>query len=194
LELSSRREDVRRLLEAWADKPHELRDKVERARLGDVGLRCALPVEDRLDASDSPPAEKKPVTLLAADGSQILPDRHAALLFSLVNVGAIQFESGSGKVPEIFTDSHLLYAGELYTPTGMLTSETIQLQRDIAERNKLLDLASDVSGPCVALTDGPVELWGAKNSNEGDYRKSLDLHKSILSQLHAGCDRGGLCG
>jgi hypothetical protein len=37
----------------------------------------------------------------------------------------------------------------------------------------------------VALTDGPVELWGAKNIGEDEYRKNLEIHKSILSQLES---------
>ncbi|MEW6093263.1 MAG: DNA double-strand break repair nuclease NurA, partial [Chloroflexota bacterium] len=125
------------------------------------------------------------LALIAADGSQIAPDRHAAVLYSLVNVGAIVIKIGSGQAPEIFTDSHLLYDDEIYTETGILTSEAIELQRDIAERRKLLELAKQVEGPCAALTDGPVELWGAKNGGEDDYRKNLEIHKSILSQLQA---------
>jgi hypothetical protein len=184
------REKARRLLEAWADKATELRDKVERARHADSNLRCALPLDERLDASTPEPAPRpdegqNPVTLLAADGSQILPDRHARVQYSLVNVGAIAMQPGSGQPPEIFTDSSLLFADELYTETGMLTGEAIEQRRDIAERRRLLELAPDFPAPVLALTDGPVELWGAKNGSEGDYRKNLEIHKSVLSQLQA---------
>ncbi len=183
--LDALRQHARHLLDSWADKVAELTDKVERARQADSNLRCALPLEGRLDASHPAPADEKPVTLLAADGSQIAPDRHAAVLYSLVNVGAIALEPGSGSAPEIFTDSSLLFADELYTETGMLTEEAIEQRRDIAERNKLLELAKNHPAPVIALTDGPVELWGAKNGGEGDYRKNLEIHKSILSQLQA---------
>ena len=59
------------------------------------------------------------------------------------------------------------------------------MHRDIAERRKLLELAGDYPAPVLALTDGPVELWGAKNGGEDDYRKNLEIHKSVLSQLQA---------
>jgi hypothetical protein len=85
----------------------------------------------------------------------------------------------------VFTDSSLLFADELYTETGIVTEEAIEQRRDIAERRKLLELAPDYPAPVLALTDGPVELWGAKNGGEDDYRKNLEVHKSILSQLQA---------
>ena len=180
------RKQARDLLDAWADKSAELRDKLERARQADPSLRCAIPLdEERLDAAFPPPASQGSVTLLAADGSQILPDRHAALQYSLVNVGAIAIQSGSGGTPEVFTDSHLLFGDELFTETGLVTAEAIEQRRDIAERRKLLELAPDYPAPVLALTDGPVELWGAKGAGEDDYRKNLEIHKSILSRLQA---------
>jgi hypothetical protein len=180
------RKQARALLLVWADKNAELRDKLERARQADPSLRCAIPLDgERLDASFTQPANQKSVTLLAADGSQILPDRHAALQYSLVNVGAIAMQSGSGGTPEVFTDSHLLYGDELYTETGLVSGEAIEQRRDIAERRKLLELAPGYPAPLLALTDGPVELWGAKGAGEDDYRKNLEIHKSILSQLQS---------
>jgi hypothetical protein len=179
------RRRARSLLIEWADKAKELRDKLERARQADPSLRCAIPLEERLDASFPEPASTGRTTLLAADGSQILPDHHAALQYSLVNVGAIAIQSGSGGTPEIFTDSQLLFGEELFTETGMLTEEAIEQRRDIAERRKLLELAPGYPAPVLALTDGPVELWGAKGDGEDDYRKNLEIHKSVLSQLQA---------
>ena len=182
--LNGLREHASHLMDDWAGKLDELRDKVERARQHDPSLRCAIPVEERLDTSLDPgPVSESPVTLLAADGSQIAPDRHAALQYSLVNVGAVALEPGSGQPPETFTDSRLLFADELYTETSILTEEAISQQRDIAERKKLLELAPNYSEPVVALTDGPVELWGAKGAGEEDYRRNVEIHKSVLSQL-----------
>jgi hypothetical protein len=183
--LNALRERARALLDSWADKGGDLRDKVECARQADSNIRCALPLDERLDASTPEPALPNSVTLLAADGSQILPNRHAALQYSLVNVGAIAMQPGSGQSPDVFTDSSLLFADELYTETGIVTEEAIEQRRDIAERKKLLELAPDYPAPLLALTDGPVELWGAKNGGEDDYRKNLEIHKSVLSQLQA---------
>lgn len=187
------REQAMELLKAWAGKPAELNQKLERARQADPSLRCAIPLDEPLGLGrDAAPAPIQ-LTLLAADGSQIAPDRHAAVLFSLVNVGAIRMQPGSGQAPEIFTDSRLLFDDEIFTETGMLTAEAIDLQRDIAERRKLLELVKQMNSsapgasqaPVVALTDGPMELWGAKGGGEEDYRKNVEIHKTILSQLQA---------
>jgi hypothetical protein len=180
------RRHARSLLDDWTDKAAELNAKLERARQADPSLRCAIPLEERLDAHTPPPPVHNNATLLAADGSQIAPDRHAAVLYSLVNVGAIVMQTGSGQAPEIHTDSHLLFDDEIYTETGMLTEEAIGQRRDIAERRKLLELAPGYPPPVVALTDGPIELWGEKGAEAEDYRKNLELHKSILSRLQAG--------
>jgi len=182
-DLDIRRSNARQLLDVWSKKTTELRDKIERARQADPGLRCALPLAEPLDAVTAQPVNQKNAILLAADGSQIAPDRHAAVLFGLVNVGAILLDPGSGKAPEVFTDSSLLFDDDLYTESGLMSGEAIDLQRDIAERKKLLELAKQVTGPCVALTDGPLELWGAANANDGDYRRCLETHKTILSRL-----------
>jgi hypothetical protein len=182
----TRRKEARSRLAAWADRDAELRGKIERARQSDPALRCAIPLgEERLDATFPAPVGQKPASLLAADGSQILPDRHSALQYSLVNVGAIAIQPGSGGTPQVFTDSTLLFGDELFTETGTVSGEAIEQRRDIAERRKLLELAPDFPAPLLALTDGPVELWGAKGAGEDDYRKNLEIHKSILSQLQA---------
>jgi hypothetical protein len=183
--LDNLRSKARALLEAWSDKNAELRDKVERARQADPSVRCAIPLDERMDAAFPATADLNSITLLAADGSQILPDRHAAVQYSLVNVGAIAMRGGSGEAPEVFTDSQLLFGDELFSESGLVTGEAIEQRRDIAERRSLLELAPNYPAPVLALTDGPVELWGAKGAGEDDYRKNLEIHKSILSQLQA---------
>jgi hypothetical protein len=183
--LDKQRSRARDLLSFYADSVDELQAKVERARQHDPNLRCARPLAGRLDTSYPRPVSPSQATLIAADGSQINPDRHAAVLYSLINVGAIVIELGSGKPPEIFAFSDLKYGDELYTETGIINEDIVALGRDLAERKKLLDLAAECPAPVLALTDGPVELWGAKNGSEDAYRVSLEKHLSILSQLHA---------
>ena len=182
--LNKQRSHASELLSFYANRIDELQAKVERARQHDPNLRCALPLTGRLDASYPVPVSPSQATLIAADGSQINPDRHAAVLYSLINIGAIVIELGSDKPPETFSFSDLKHGDELYTETGILNEDMIALGRDLAERKKLLDLAADYPSPVIALTDGPVELWGAKNSSEDTYRASLEKHLSILSQLH----------
>jgi hypothetical protein len=183
--LNKQRSHANELLSFYANRIDELQAKVERARQQDPNLRCALPLTGRLDTSYPVPVSPSQATLIAADGSQINPDRHVPVLYSLINVGAIVMELGSGKPPEIFSFSDLKYGDDLYTETGILNEDMVALGRDLAERKKLLDLAVKYPAPVLALTDGPVELWGAKNGSEDAYRASLEKHLSILSQLQA---------
>ena len=185
-ELNGLRQQTLRLLKENADRSDILREKVESAFQQDPGLRCALPLVERLDASFPAPVMPEKVTLIAADGSQVAPDRHAPLQYCLYNVGAVVMQLNSGRSPEVRVDSHLLFDDEVYSEGGVLTEDALGLQRDIAERQTLLDLAKEVKPPIIALTDGPVELWGAKDSTREDYRKNLEVHKSVLSQLQAG--------
>jgi hypothetical protein len=189
--LDKQRSRARDLLSFYAHRLDELQAKVERARQHDPNLRCALPCQrmlrlnGRLDASYPAPVSPSQATLIAADGSQINPDRHAPVLYSLINVGAIVLELSSGRPPETFTYSDLKYGDELYTETGIINEDMVALGRDLAERKKLLELAANYPSPVVALTDGPVELWGAKNGSEEAYRANLEKYLSILSQLQA---------
>ena len=181
--LDSLRQKAETILGEWAARGDELNEKLDHALRCDSTLRCAIPLSDPLNARFQAELTHDTVTLIAADGSQVAPDRHAAVLFSLVNVGAIVMQPGSDKAPFIQTDSRLLVDDENYTETGMLTLEAIEQRRDLAERRKLLELAKDVPGGIIALTDGPLELWGGSNSARDEYLRDLEIHKSTLSQL-----------
>src|SRR3990172_4675963 len=129
--LDEKRQKARALLAAYAGQPEALRVKVDSAKAVDPSLRCALPVNESLAASHPAPASAIETTLIAADGSQIAPDRHAALLYSLINIGVIVLKPGSGKTPETFSYVDLKYGNELYTDIGMLTEDLVALGRDI---------------------------------------------------------------
>ena len=181
--LASQRQKTNNILEEWSTRGVELMEKVERALRHDSTLRCAIPSSDPLNSHFAALPAPACVTLIAADGSQVAPDRHAAVLFSLVNVGAIVMQPGSDQAPYIQTDSRLLVEDENYTETGMLTLEAIEQHRDLAERRKLLELAKDIPGEILALTDGPLELWGGSNPARDDYLRDLEIHTATLSQL-----------
>ncbi len=175
------RKQARSLLEDWADKAAELNGKLERARQVDPSLRCAIPLEEHLNFHGGPGNHSTAsVTLIAADGSQIVPDRHAAVLFGLINVGAIVISAGATGAPLVLTDSNMSFDDEV----GNWTDSLVALQRDLAERKKLLTVSKDYPLPVVTLTDGPLQLWESRESNEVfGYEKALEEYLSVLSQL-----------
>ena len=182
--ISKLRDDARHLLEANAKDLDYLRLVVDRAKEADPGIRCAVPLNEPLDAHLPAPAPVMDATLIAADGSQINPDRHAAVQFCLVNVGAITLRLNSGASPGIFTESELLYGDELETRFGTMTDGMVALKRDLRERAALEELAAQVQGPVVTFTDGPLELWGARDGEEAEsYSDSVKAYLSVLSRL-----------
>ncbi len=181
--LDERRTKARELLAAYADQLDVLRARVEAAKAVDANLRCAMPLNERLDAHFPAAASAIEATLIAADGSQINQDRHAAAQFCLVNVGAIVMKLNSGESPAIHTTSELLYGDELETKTGPMTDGQVALTRDLKERTKLDELSKGIQGPVVAFTDGPIELWGAAGEDAQAYRESIEKYKTVLSRL-----------
>lgn len=179
--LDDLRQHAASLLSDWAEKTTELRNKVERARLSDPGLRCALPLDEPLNFHARPGnVPSAPATLIAADGSQIVPDRHAEVLFGLINVGAIILSEGTSEAPQVVVDSLLSFDDEVVNWTDGL----VALQRDLAERKKLLVLSKEYSLPIVTLTDGPLQLWEAHESDEVlGYDKALEEYLDVLSRL-----------
>jgi hypothetical protein len=157
------------LLQACALEPASFRAAAEAGVASEPTLRCALPLVESAAAGYACTSHLPRYTVVAVDGSQSVPDRHAEVLFALINVGAVTMEMGSGRVPAVDVDTTMLFGSDLYPEDGPLLAEgEIALRRDAAERAALLRLATPASGPSVALLDGPLELWGPKEVSDAD--------------------------
>jgi hypothetical protein len=175
--------ETQAMLERHATDIEQLQHKVQEVVHNyDQTLRCAVPVSEVMNSSHTLPLLPEQVTLIAADGSQIFADRHAEVEYCLVNTGAIVMRCGLPDAPETSIQSQLIYAEEL---EGM-SDERLSLQRDLAERTRLLELASQAAAPVITLTDGPLELWTTtleEGRVAGEFKKSLDLYLAVLRQL-----------
>lgn len=181
--LDERRTKARDLLNTYASELDFLRNKVDSAKAVDSNIRCASPLTESLVSSHPAPDSVTQATLIAADGSQINPDRHGAVQFGLINVGAITMKLNSGEVPEISTESELLFGDDLL-PNGIPMSDgMVALKRDLAERIKLDALSKGIKGQVVTFTDGPIELWGAKGEDANSYEDFIKKYLTILSRL-----------
>ena len=181
--LGERAAEARKRLGNLDSELEFLRRRVEAAKAVDPSIRCALPVTESLSASFPPPPVPDQVTLIAADGSQINPDRHSPIQFGVVNVGAVIMRLRSGDVPQIRTESDLLYGEDLETNFGSMTEGMVALRRDLKEREALDELSKDLSGQIVTFTDGPIELWGAKGEDAQAFSEFVEKYKSVLSRL-----------
>ncbi len=124
----------------------------------------ALPAEDGPVTARHRVTTEEPPTgtvLIGVDGSQIFPDRHAALLYYLIQVGALVFRY-DGSTPTPYADASLHYhERELYDERGYLISATrVGMFRLVRELGFLAQLSQDTaSAPrTFALSDGPL-LW-----------------------------------
>jgi hypothetical protein len=180
-----RQASARELLSFYDSQLDLIRSKVDSAKAIDANIRCAYPLNENLASSCPLPASAIQATLIAADGSQINPDRHAAIQFCVVNIGAIQMKLNSGETPEIFTETELLYGDDLL-PNGFPMSDgLVALQRDLKERAKLDELSKGVEGSLVTFTDGPIELWGVKGEDANSYEAFVQKYLGVLSRLQA---------
>jgi len=185
-ELLEKRRRARALLESHSRDLEALRGKVQEVvRYYDPTLRCALPVSEPLDAVFSSPPLPGPVTIIAADGSQITPDRHAEVEYGLINVGAICSRAGSSEAPRQTIESELLFDEDLYTRSGRITDARLALLRDLKERTILADLAENAAPPLVTFTDGPMELWATREAGveTTDFQNSLAGYLAALERL-----------
>jgi hypothetical protein len=174
---------VQDILDHYAHANETLRQKVAEARAHDPHLRCALPAQEALNAVFPLPPLPAQASLLAADGSQIAPDLHAEVEYSLVNVGAVAMSLGTGQPATVTIETRLVYEEE---QLDNLTEATLALRRDLEERRCLARLAINVPPPAITFTDGQMELWGGQVSQgeaRSEFQRSMEEYRQVLQEL-----------
>jgi hypothetical protein len=146
----------------------------------------AIPSDEPIQASY--PAEDLPesFTVIAADGSQIHPDRHAIARYYLINIGSIKIRYGSGEVPQTSIESSLFFEDEhLYDERGIeLGAAVINALRDVSEMEVLARLAdSSQEGPLISLLDNGLLLWLAAQAGDRPSDQVLRIMQQYIQQL-----------
>lgn len=141
------------------------------------------------DTIDSPPLRPTPCTVFAADGSQLVSDRHDIALCYLLNIGLIALRYG----PE--SSAQLLSRPALHLPDDDLLDEfqgeqaaiapgRLAIRRLLAECAGLAEMMSDMPDdtPALALLDGSLILWPLENMPDtfradslAEFQRSLDI-------------------
>jgi len=183
--LEERRDLARNLFNAYASELDYLREKVEAAIAVDSNIRCATPLNEPLNSTYPPPDPAIDATVIAADGSQINPDRHSSVQFCIINVGVITMRLNSGEASDICVDTELLYGDDLLSNGNPISDGMVAMRRDISERIKLDELSKGIKGPVINLTDGTLELWGAKGDDPQAYANFVEKYLGVLSRLHS---------
>ncbi len=180
---------ARELLRLYANRQEELRQVAD----SDPGqrLRCASPGDVPLDAASPTPSLPDRVTLVAADGSQVYPDRHGLAFYYAINVGSVVLRHGSGKAPDVATNPRLYYSEDQMYPGGTpVSSDLVGAERALAEMRVLADLtlAEPSDGPPrLALADGPLLIWLQRAAiPEGQQARILADYLACLDRFRAG--------
>jgi len=149
-------------LKSFAQRWEDILSKVKSSK---TSWLVALPT-GRLDQKLEALSTKRPLTVMASDGSQIFPDRHEVALCYLINIGLVALHYGTGE-PPIMQSHPLLYYREedLYEQWGgrkvLLNYDIVSIKRQLLEIEMLAELASSLGGQHekVAFLDGSLILW-----------------------------------
>ncbi len=169
--------------EAVSD-PEHLRQIIEEAQKRKSSLYLAKPLQEDPLQSFCAPSLPQNYTLLSADGSQIVPNRHRALQFGLINIGLLTVSFGSGQPPEIKLVSELLEHKEIIDEDGNLASEDdIALVRDLRERTLIRDqITPQFTRPILTVTDGPLDIFYRSDIQDKKRAQSAQRDVYLLDQ------------
>jgi hypothetical protein len=154
--------------------------------------RSARPFDENepLDAAVSPGPPPAQATIIATDGSQIIPDRHAPYLYSLINIGVVVYFHGRGLPPEQFTHPALDYPeksqaeAEEFADRGAI----VNLRRDKAEIEVLARTAwsyREEVRPLLAILDQRLLYWPVVGDSDNDGKRVLESWRQSMTNIRA---------
>lgn len=154
------------------------------------------PLDQPVPVPDCPPE----ATIVAVDGSQILPNRHAPFLYYLINVGVFVYEHGRGQPPQAFTAPTLDYPRETELDDEEEAVEdsfgpgaaAVGVQRDLAEIGALADMVwqrRQGTQPLLALLDQRLLYWPVGGGGLAAIRQANQRWLLAMSKIR---DGGGL--
>ncbi|MGQ0603243.1 MAG: DNA double-strand break repair nuclease NurA, partial [Anaerolineales bacterium] len=150
----------------------------------------AIPTEEAVNRAYPLPPHPARANVLAADGSQIYPDRHGVALYYLINVGSLVFRYGSSQTPLTHSQPQVFFEdADLYDEDGgQIPAQRIDVVRDTHELSELARLAKDeiASAPTLALLDNGLLLYfSLQAQNRAEIDEALRPYLQQLDELKA---------
>jgi hypothetical protein len=116
-------------------------------------------------------------SVVAVDGSNIAPDPDSLARFYVLNTGLVTLRYGDAPDATIDSRASLYYrAKDLYWDEQRqrpVDGNRLSLLMRVEEVAVLADLAEQVDGPCVAMVDGQLIMWGLQTEHADDQRRLL---------------------
>ncbi len=148
-----------------------------------------------LDAHIPAPPPPDEATIIAIDGSQIMPDRHAAYLYYLINVGGIVYHHGHADAPDVFSIPEIVYPqDDADSDNFNSTSGMVSIERDIAEIKTLARktvACRHNAHPLISILDQRLLYWPIDSANVAANKVVKEWGEHMTAMRHAGTS---LCG
>ncbi len=192
------------LLQQFSTEQAALYQRIEQAEKVQRQLRFewvgAAPTAEALAQAYPLPPGPERVTVIASDGSQILPNRHAITLYYLINTGCIIYRHGSNQKPDTYRPQPVLCYSpdELFDEQDHLISPgEVNVKRDLAEVQVLADVAPAYTSlePVVTLLDGQLTLrvidlpFDQQEARQRDHIAQLDRLRQTRALVAGYVDR-----
>jgi len=158
-------------------------------------FRAARPLrtDERLDLGVMPGPPPARATIIASDGSQIMPNRHAAFLYSLINIGVFIYHHGTPDAPDIYSTPVIFYPqpgddDRTDDEPGFDKAE-VTIARDKREIATLADTAwtyRTVAPLTLAVLDQRLLYWPFGGTNRDAETAVTDWLKAMTKARDAG--------
>lgn len=174
-------------MDRWEDTWETLATRIARSRTSWLLAQTSGPFTEVCPRPERPAC----LTVIAADGSQIFPDRHEIANCFLINIGYVVLHYGSGERPVMSSEPSLFYdEDDLYQEwagkRSPVTREVVGVKRNAMELDKVVDLAAqakDEERTVVGLTDGTLILWMLEGKPYDFRRETLQTTLNGLERL-----------
>jgi hypothetical protein len=176
---------------SWEITDQRLRNAIQRA--DEKFYRSARPLhhDDPLDQGLAPAVLPDRATIIATDGSQIVPDRHAPFLYYLINVGTITYYHGSGRPPDVESFPRLDFPRADDADMDDAFAISTNLVNMLRDRAEIATLAAKVAeakeepGPTLGVLDQRLLYWPIGNIPGGQDRVVVEAWQEAMSAVRA---------
>lgn len=165
----------------------ELLKKIKAARVH--RWAGAIPTSESASVTFPLPPHPNRLNIVAADGSQIYPDRHGIALYYLINIGSIVFRHGldqapgTASTPQVFFEDDELYYAEENSP---INGDMVNAMRDVRELGELARVAPaevETASTVTLLDNGLLMYISLREQNRKFSDEIIEMYLKHLDTL-----------
>lgn len=144
--------------------------------------------EGVFQAAIQAPAVPRDYTVVASDGSFILPDRHTPARFYVINIGKVVLRYGTEPSADLSASPSMYFREhELFVPDNLrripVNGPVLGLKRATDELRIVAEIATAQQQPVLALQDGTLILWALESQPESVLNWVLEPYLKALRTM-----------